>query len=53
MLGAAGLLSVTAGTVVAYLAERFPARVAAMETAAGAMLLGSFALLGCALPAVI
>jgi hypothetical protein len=53
MLGAAGLLSITAGAIVAYLAERFPAQVAAMETAAGAMLLGGFALMGCALPTVI
>jgi hypothetical protein len=27
MLGAAGLLSITAGAMVAYLAERFPAQV--------------------------
>jgi hypothetical protein len=53
MVSVAGLLSVTGGTVVAYLAERFPAHIEAIETAAGVLLLGGFALMGCALPAMI
>ncbi len=53
MVSVAGLLSVTGGTVVAYLAERFPAHIEAIEAAAGVLLLGGFALMGCALPAMI
>jgi len=53
MLGAISLLSVMAGAVTAYLAERFPARVETLETGAGALIIGGFALLGCALPAMV
>jgi len=53
MAAVAGLFSVTGGTVVAYFAARFPARIEVIETAAGALLLGGFALIGCALPAMI
>lgn len=53
MVVAAGLLSVLTGSVVAYLSERFPAHVEAVETAAGVLLLGGFALMSCALPAMI
>jgi len=53
MLGAAGLFSVMTGSVAAYLSERFPAHVEAVETAAGILLLGGFALIGGALPTMI
>ncbi len=53
MAAVAGLISVTSGTVVAFLATRFPAHIEAIETAAGALLLGGFALIGCALPTMI
>ena len=53
MAAMAGLFSVTGGSAVAYLARRFPARAEAIEAMAGALLLGGFALIGCALPAMI
>ncbi len=53
MVGAAGLLVVTVGSVVACLAELFPHRKETVETAAGFLLLGGFALMGCALPVMI
>jgi hypothetical protein len=53
MVSLVGLLSVTGGGVVAYAAERFPVHVETIETAAGVLLLGGFALIGCALPAMI
>jgi hypothetical protein len=53
LLGAAGLLIATIGAVVACLAKRFPAHTETAETAAGFLLLGGFALIGCALPVMI
>jgi len=53
MLGIAGLLGVIAGGVIAYFAERFPAHIEALETAAGVMIIGGFAVAACALPALI
>ena len=53
MVGVAGLLIVTIGSVVACLAQRLPAHVETVETAAGFLLLGGFALIGCALPVMI
>jgi len=53
MVGAAGLLTVTIGTVVACLSKRFPPHTETVETAAGFLLLGGFALMGCALPVMI
>jgi len=53
MAGLAGLLGVAGGSVVAYLAERFPVHIETIETAAGVLLLGGFALIGCALPAMV
>jgi hypothetical protein len=52
MIGAAGLLIVTIGSVVACLSKRFP-HTETVETAAGFLLLGGFALIGCALPVMI
>jgi hypothetical protein len=53
MVGAAGLLIVTIGTFVACLAKRFPSHTETVETGAGVLLLGGFALMGCALPVMI
>jgi len=53
MVGAAGLFIATIGSVAACMARRFPAHVEAVETTAGFLLLGGFALIGCALPAII
>jgi hypothetical protein len=53
MVGAVGLLIVTIGGVAACLSKRFPAHAETVETFAGYLLLGGFALIGCALPAMI
>ena len=53
MIGAAGLLIVTIGSVVACLSKKFPGNTEAVETVAGFLLLGGFALMGCALPVMI
>jgi hypothetical protein len=53
MIAAAGLLVVTAGSVVACLSKRFSANTETVETVAGFLLLGGFALIGCALPVMI
>jgi hypothetical protein len=53
MLGLAGSLSVMAGGVIACLSARFPAHIEALETAAGIMLIGGFALASCAFPAML
>ena len=50
MVAILGLLSVTTGAVVAYLAKRFPAHIEALETGAGALLLGGLALASHGLP---
>jgi hypothetical protein len=52
MIGTAGLLTATIGAVVACLAKRLP-HAQTVETIAGVLLLGGFALIGCALPAMI
>jgi hypothetical protein len=53
MLGIAGLLGVVAGGVLAYLAERLPTQTELLETAAGILVLGGFALAGYAMPPII
>ncbi|HEX4410845.1 MAG TPA: hypothetical protein VH206_18910 [Xanthobacteraceae bacterium] len=53
MLGLAGLLSVAAGGVVAYLSPRFPAHLEALETATGLLLITGFALTACGLPTIL
>lgn len=53
MVGILGLLSVMTGTVVAYLAKRFPAHIELLETGAGALLIGGLALASCGLPVII
>jgi hypothetical protein len=53
MLGLAGLLSVSAGGVVAYLSPRFPGHIEALETATGVLLIVGFALAACGLPTIL
>lgn len=53
VVGILGMLSVVTGAVVAYLAKRFPAHIEALETGAGALLLGGLALASCGLPVLI
>jgi len=48
-----GLLSVVTGTLVACTSNRFPARIEALETGAGFLLISGFALTGLALPALV
>jgi hypothetical protein len=50
MTASFSLFTVALGTVLARLAERSPVRSETIETAAGFMLLGGFAAVGCALP---
>ena len=50
MLGAVSLISVVVGAAAAAIAERFPAYVEAIETAAGVLLIGGIALVGASLP---
>jgi hypothetical protein len=53
MIGILGLLSVMSGTTIACLAKRFPAHNEALETGAGALLLGGLALASCGLPVIL
>ena len=53
VIGILGLLSVMTGAVIAYLAKRFPAHIEALETGAGALLLGGLALASCGLPVIL
>jgi hypothetical protein len=53
VVGILGLLSVMTGAVVAYLASRFPAHIEALETGAGALLLGGLALASSGLPVIL
>ena len=49
----AGLLRITGNAAAAYFADCFPLRIETIETAAGIFLIGGFALIGCALPAML
>lgn len=53
MLGAAGVLGVMVGMASASLARWLPAHTKAVQTAAGVMLLGGFALVGWAMPVML
>lgn len=53
MLGIVSLIKVTFSAVTAYVAERLPARTEMIETCAGFLLIGGFALIGSALPVVL
>jgi len=50
MTGLVSVASAIAGGVLSHFASRIPAHVEALETAAGVLLIGGFALLGSALP---
>jgi hypothetical protein len=50
MAASFSLFTVALGSALARLAERAPVRTETMEAAAGFMLLGGFAAIGCALP---
>ena len=52
MIALASLVSVITGVTLATVAQRFPAQAEAMETGAGALLIGGLALLGSGLPVV-
>jgi hypothetical protein len=47
------LFTIALGSALARLAERAPVRTETMEAAAGFMLLGGFAAIGCALPVIL
>jgi hypothetical protein len=49
MIGLAGLLAVVAGAMVACVADCFPRYIEALETAAGLLVIGGFAVAGYAL----
>jgi hypothetical protein len=58
MVGAVGLLSVTVGAVVEFLADRvssisLPRSCCGLETGAGILLIGGFALTSSALPVIL
>lgn len=53
MTGAMSMIGIVAGSAAAYLAERYPVRMEAIETCAGFLLIGGLMLLGSALPAVL
>ena len=53
MLAIAGFFSVITGVTAACVARRWPAHAQNIETAAGALLLGGFALVGWAMPAMV
>jgi hypothetical protein len=53
MLGIVSLIKMRFGAAAAYAAERLPARAEMIETCAGFLLIGGFALIGSALPVVL
>jgi len=50
MPGIVNFIGATVRTVMAYVTERLPTRVEAIETGAGFLLIGGLALIGSALP---
>jgi hypothetical protein len=53
MLGLAGLLSLMAGGIVAYVSPRFPAHIEMLETATGFLLIAGFAFVGYGMPTIL
>ena len=53
MLGFTGLIGVIIGGITAYVAERFPAYVEALQTIGGLLLIVGFGLVASNLPAII
>jgi hypothetical protein len=53
VVGILASLSVVTGATLAYLAERFPSeKIEALQTCAGVLLIGGFALIGSGLPVI-
>jgi hypothetical protein len=52
MIAAVTVICVMLGTTIAFIADRFPENVEALETGAGVLLIGGFALLGSGLPVI-
>jgi hypothetical protein len=54
VVGILASLSVVTGGAMAYLAERFPTqKIEALQTCAGVLLIGGFALIGSGLPVAV
>jgi hypothetical protein len=53
MLSIVSLIKMRFGAAAAYAAERLPARAEMIETCAGFLLIGGFALIGSTLPVVL
>ena len=53
MLGFAGLICVIAGGVIAYFAERYPARIDLLQTIGGLLLIAGFSLVSWNWPALV
>jgi len=53
MIAAVSVVSVLLGAAIACIADRFPDHVEALETSAGALLIGGLALLGSGLPVIL
>jgi uncharacterized membrane protein len=53
MTASFSLFTVALGTALGWFAERAPIRTETVETAAGFLLIGGFAAIGCALPVMI
>lgn len=53
MIAICSLLSLVLGGTTAVVAERYPAHVEALETAAGVLLIGGLGLIGAGLPVFI
>jgi hypothetical protein len=53
MSGFISVIRMSFGAAAAYVAERLPPRAEVVETVAGFLLIGSFALIGSALPVVL
>jgi|HubBroStandDraft_5_1064220.scaffolds.fasta_scaffold109397_2 hypothetical protein len=53
MFGFAGLISVIIGGGLAYIAERYPARVDLLQTVGGLLLIAGFGLVGWSWPTVV
>ena len=53
MFGFAGLICVMIGGVLAYVAERYPARIELLQTAGGLLLVMGFSLVGWGWPTIL
>ena len=53
MFGFVGLISVIVGGVIAYVAERYPARIDLLQTVGGLLLIAGFGLVSWGWPTVV